>query len=82
MRDGIAIHMYTCNANMGNKTFVDSDGDLLIGVLCIITSGNEISIKPCTNLEERSQCRSRVRFALPLSLAACLSVRERFAWFR
>ena len=30
-RHGIAVHIYTCNIDMGNKCFYNSDGDLLIG---------------------------------------------------
>lgn len=29
-KEGCAIHMYTCNASMGDKCFTNSDGDLLI----------------------------------------------------
>jgi len=32
VRDGVAVHIYTCNTSMGNKCFYNSDGDLLIGV--------------------------------------------------
>ena len=31
VRDGVAVHIYTCNTSMGNKCFYNSDGDLLIG---------------------------------------------------
>ena len=29
-REGLAIHIYACNANMGKEAFVNSDGDFLI----------------------------------------------------
>mmetsp|Transcript_34988 Transcript_34988/g.93671 ORF Transcript_34988/g.93671 Transcript_34988/m.93671 type:complete len:177 (-) Transcript_34988:1081-1611(-) len=29
-KEGCAIHMYTCNASMGDKCFTNSDGDMLI----------------------------------------------------
>jgi homogentisate 1,2-dioxygenase len=32
MRDGLAIHMYTMNRSMGDKTLVNSDGDFLFGM--------------------------------------------------
>lgn len=30
-RNGIAIHVYLCNASMNDRAFYNSDGDLLIG---------------------------------------------------
>jgi homogentisate 1,2-dioxygenase len=30
LREGLAIHIYVANKSMGNKAFVDSDGDMLI----------------------------------------------------
>lgn len=30
-RQGIAIHMYLCNASMKNKALYNADGDFLIG---------------------------------------------------
>ena len=32
-RDGVAVHIYTCNNSMGDKCFYNSDGDFLIGEL-------------------------------------------------
>ena len=29
-REGLAIHLYACNADMGKTAFVNSDGDFLI----------------------------------------------------
>jgi homogentisate 1,2-dioxygenase len=29
-REGLAIHLYSCNASMENTAFVNSDGDFLI----------------------------------------------------
>lgn len=36
VRNGIAIHIYSCNSSMTNKCFYDSDGDLLIGNIFLI----------------------------------------------
>ena len=30
-RDGVAVHVYTCNKSMSNSAFYNSDGDFLIG---------------------------------------------------
>ena len=30
-RNGIAIHIYSCNKSMNDKAFYNSDGDFLIG---------------------------------------------------
>lgn len=30
-RNGLAVHIYACNAAMGNKCMQNSDGDFLIG---------------------------------------------------
>lgn len=30
LREGLAIHLYACNADMGKEAFVNSDGDFLI----------------------------------------------------
>lgn len=32
LKEGIAIHVYSCNASMGKTVFYNSDGDYLIGV--------------------------------------------------
>lgn len=39
VRQGIAIHVYLCNASMKNKAFYNSDGDLLIGTYVGPTNG-------------------------------------------
>lgn len=31
MKEGITMHVYSCNASMGNTVFYNSDGDYLIG---------------------------------------------------
>jgi len=31
MRQGLAVHMYLCNASMKDRAFYNADGDLLIG---------------------------------------------------
>lgn len=31
LRDGLAVHIYSCNTSMKNRTFYNSDGDFLIG---------------------------------------------------
>lgn len=35
-RNGLAIHVYTCNKSMTNKAFNNSDGDFLIGIVLVI----------------------------------------------
>ena len=30
LREGVVIHTYACNANMGKEAFVNNDGDFLI----------------------------------------------------
>ena len=30
LREGVVIHTYACNANMGKEAFVNSDGDFMI----------------------------------------------------
>jgi homogentisate 1,2-dioxygenase len=30
LKEGLAIHIYTANASMGNKAFCNNDGDMLI----------------------------------------------------
>lgn len=36
-RDGVAVHVYTCNKSMGDKCFYNADGDFLIGKHCHVT---------------------------------------------
>jgi homogentisate 1,2-dioxygenase len=47
---GLAVHMYTANASMGDKAFQDSDGDLLIvaqeGALRITTELGKMDVAP------------------------------------
>mmetsp|Transcript_34983 Transcript_34983/g.93627 ORF Transcript_34983/g.93627 Transcript_34983/m.93627 type:complete len:289 (-) Transcript_34983:792-1658(-) len=49
-KEGCAIHMYTCNASMGDKCFTNSDGDMLIvpqvGTLDITTEFGKIMLAP------------------------------------
>ncbi|XP_039261743.2 homogentisate 1,2-dioxygenase-like [Styela clava] len=49
-RNGIAIHIYTCNTNMEDKAFYNSDGDLLIvpqqGNLYITTEFGKMVVEP------------------------------------
>jgi homogentisate 1,2-dioxygenase len=35
MRDGLAISVFTCNKDMGKRSFYNSDGDFLIGELIL-----------------------------------------------
>lgn len=34
-RNGIAMHLYACNASMNDRAFYDADGDLLIGIVIL-----------------------------------------------
>ncbi|CAD5207155.1 unnamed protein product [Bursaphelenchus okinawaensis] len=49
-RNGIAIHMYSCNTSMDNQCFYNSDGDFLIvpqeGDLRITTEFGRLLVKP------------------------------------
>ncbi|XP_053561776.1 homogentisate 1,2-dioxygenase [Bombina bombina] len=49
-RNGIAIHIYTCNTSMTDRCFYNSDGDLLIvpqqGNLLITTEFGKILVEP------------------------------------
>jgi homogentisate 1,2-dioxygenase len=51
MKSGFAIYMYGCNANMTNKAFYSSDGDLLIvpqeGKLHLKTEMGLMEVEPC-----------------------------------
>lgn len=50
MRNGVAIHVYTCNKSMENKAFYNSDGDFLIvpqkGTLRITTEFGRMLVEP------------------------------------
>ena len=50
MKDGLGIHLYAFNADMGNKAFYSSDGDMLIvpqvGNLLITTEFGKIEVEP------------------------------------
>ena len=49
-RNGLAVHIYTCNTSMGNRAFYNSDGDFLIvpqlGVLTLKTEFGIIKVNP------------------------------------
>lgn len=49
-RNGLAIHIYACNASMENKSFNNSDGDLLIvpqqGTLHVTTELGRLDVDP------------------------------------
>uniref|UniRef100_A0A7S2S237 homogentisate 1,2-dioxygenase n=1 Tax=Rhizochromulina marina TaxID=1034831 RepID=A0A7S2S237_9STRA len=50
LKTGLAIHMYTANASMGDKAFCNSDGDLLIvpdtGALTVQTELGVLEVAP------------------------------------
>uniref|UniRef100_A0A914KG53 Homogentisate 1,2-dioxygenase n=1 Tax=Meloidogyne incognita TaxID=6306 RepID=A0A914KG53_MELIC len=50
IRNGLAIHLYSCNAPMEDKAFQNADGDMLIvpqhGTLLIITEFGKMEIEP------------------------------------
>ena len=50
LKSGLAIHMYTCNATMADKAFVNSDGDFLIvpqqGALRVTTEFGVLDVDP------------------------------------
>jgi len=50
LKEGIAIHVYSCNTSMGNTAFYNSDGDFLIvpqqGVLHIKTELGRMTVSP------------------------------------
>jgi len=49
-RNGIAVHVYTCNSPMKNKAFYNADGDLLIvpqqGILKVTTELGILEVNP------------------------------------
>ena len=50
MKDGLGIHVYAFNQNMGNQAFYSSDGDFLFvpqeGTLYITTEFGRMTVKP------------------------------------
>jgi len=50
MKDGVAIHMYACNAPMADRAFCNADGELLIvpqrGVLHVTTELGRLRVAP------------------------------------
>ena len=50
LKDGVAIHMYACNAPMADRAFCDADGELLIvpqlGVLHVTTELGRLRVAP------------------------------------
>uniref|UniRef100_A0A183C117 Homogentisate 1,2-dioxygenase n=1 Tax=Globodera pallida TaxID=36090 RepID=A0A183C117_GLOPA len=50
IRDGLAIHLYACNAKMGQKAICNSDGDFLIvpqhGTLYLVTELGRLDVEP------------------------------------
>ena len=50
MKDGLGIHTYACNQNMGKTCFYSSDGDMLIvpqeGILYVTTEFGRMIVKP------------------------------------
>lgn len=56
LREGLAVHVYVCNADMGKTAFVNSDGDFLIvpstGRLDIQTEmGKSVLISRCQHFQ-------------------------------
>lgn len=51
LREGLAVHMYNCNAPMGRRCFSNADGDLLIvpetGTLLLQTEMGDLQVEPC-----------------------------------
>lgn len=49
-KSGFAIHVYTCNASMGKRSFANVDGDMLIvpqlGPLAVRTEFGRMHVKP------------------------------------
>lgn len=64
VRNGIAIHIYACNAPMNNKCLYNSDGDFLIvpqqGILKITTELGKLVVKP----NEFCVIQSGIRFSV------------------
>lgn len=50
MKDGLGIHSYACNQNMGKTSFYSADGDMLIvpqeGTLYVTTEFGRMIVKP------------------------------------
>ena len=47
VRNGIAIHIYTCNKSMGNKCLYSADGDFLIGELWDVCVRGYVCVCEC-----------------------------------
>ncbi|RCI04483.1 hypothetical protein CU098_012978, partial [Rhizopus stolonifer] len=66
-RSGLAVHIYTANADMGKSAFYNSDGDFLIvvpqqGVLDIITEFGKMRVAP----NEIAVIQRGIRYAINL----------------
>ncbi|KAL3123761.1 hypothetical protein niasHT_009974 [Heterodera trifolii] len=68
IRNGLAIHFYTCNAKMDQKAMYNSDGDFLIvpqhGILHIVTEMGVIDVGP----QEIAVVPQGVRFSVDVSV--------------
>uniref|UniRef100_A0AC35TVG1 Eukaryotic translation initiation factor 3 subunit C n=1 Tax=Rhabditophanes sp. KR3021 TaxID=114890 RepID=A0AC35TVG1_9BILA len=66
-RNGITIHMYSCNTSMKNKAFYNSDGDFLIvpqqGTLFLTTEFGRLQVKP----EEIVVIPQGIRFSIDVT---------------
>ncbi len=58
-RNGLAMHVYACNASMIDRSFDDADGDLLIGN--ISTSLITVSLLFSSTTTRRSDDYDRIR---------------------
>ncbi|XP_033635425.1 homogentisate 1,2-dioxygenase-like [Asterias rubens] len=69
-RNGIAVHVFTCNASMGDKCFYNSDGDFLIvpqkGTLLITTEFGRMAVAP----NEICVIQQGMRFSVEISEAS------------
>eukprot|EP00993_Chasmostoma_nieuportense_P000234 NODE_1216_length_1603_cov_26.506098_g1147_i0.p1 GENE.NODE_1216_length_1603_cov_26.506098_g1147_i0~~NODE_1216_length_1603_cov_26.506098_g1147_i0.p1 ORF type:complete len:490 (+),score=111.76 NODE_1216_length_1603_cov_26.506098_g1147_i0:88-1470(+) len=69
MKAGMAIHMYACNQSMERKTFMTSDGDLLIvpqqGTLSIQTEFGLLTVAPGEICVIQRQMKFKVLVAEP-----------------
>lgn len=61
VRQGIAIHVYLCNASMKNKAFYNSDGDLLIGTYVVPTMGRPVRQLPLSLSMELNYVHGKCR---------------------
>lgn len=60
-RHGLAVHIYTCNVAMENKSMQNSDGDFLIGKQTSLLNWKEFKLRNVSVCFFKCQYRSKGR---------------------